>query len=418
MRILWLKMGGLWPATAGGRIRSLETVSCLSRRHEVTVLTTHGPDDDPDGLRRRLASCREIVSIPFAAPRVGSRKFVAAMAGSWLSGLPVDLWKWRHDEVRDRARTILTRGIDVCVADFLVSAPNLPRSPAPTILFEHNVEHMIWQRLARIESRPWRRALLEVEWRKMRHAERVFCNDADLTIAVSEDDRTRLQALAPGARCVAIPTGVDTSYFSPSNVTETPDHLVFTGSMDWFPNEDAILHFVESILPRIRLQIPHVTLTVVGRNPSARLVAAARRAGAVVTGTVSDVRPFIAEAAVYIVPLRAGGGTRLKIFEALSMGKAVVSTTVGAEGLAVRDGHNIAIADEPDAFAARVIELLRNPDARLALGRAGRHLVETRYSWEHASREFERYCQEARANALDRMTSWAGALARQDIKSN
>jgi glycosyltransferase involved in cell wall biosynthesis len=404
-------MGGLWPATAGGRIRTLETLSCLSRRHEVTVLTTHGPDDDPDGLRQRLPSCRDVISIPFAAPRVGSKDFAAALAHSWLSPLPVDLWKWRVDAVRDRAQSIMTEGTDVCVADFLVSFPNVPTTSAPVILFEHNVEYMIWQRLAGLERRPVRRALLELEWRKMRRAERASCADADLTIAVSEDDRARLESLAPDARCVAIPTGVDTTYFSPRDATEIPHHLVFTGSMDWFPNEDAILYFADSILPRIRLQMPHVTLAVVGRNPSERIRAAGQRAGIVITGTVDDVRPFMSEAALYIVPLRAGGGTRLKIFEALAMGKAVVSTSVGAEGLAVTHGHNIAIADEPEAFARQVIELLRDPAGRHALGSAGRQLVESRYSWEHASREFERYCFEASASTHGARPQWANASA-------
>jgi glycosyltransferase involved in cell wall biosynthesis len=410
MRILWLKMGGLWPATAGGRIRSLETLSCLSRRHEVTVLTTHGQDDDPEGLRQRLPACKEIISIPFVAPRVGSKDFLAKMTRSWLSPLPVDLWKWRVDAVRDRAR-LLAEDTDVCVADFLVSFPNAPKTTAPLILFEHNVEYMIWRRLAALERRPWRRALLELEWRKMRRAERASCTAADLTVAVSEDDRERLEKLAPAAHCTAIRTGVDTAYFSPGDAIETPHHLVFTGSMDWFPNEDAILYFADSILPRIRSQLPEVTLAVVGRNPSARLLAAARRAGIVVTGTVDDVRPFVGEAAVYVVPLRAGGGTRLKIFEALAMGKAVVSTTVGAEGLAVTNGHDIAIADDPDAFATSVAELLRDPARRRTLGRAGRELVESRYSWEHATKDFERYCYDVSARTSKRRVQWSAAQA-------
>jgi glycosyltransferase involved in cell wall biosynthesis len=163
--------------------------------------------------------------------------------------------------------------------------------------------------------------------------------------------------------------------------------------MDWHPNEDAILHFSEAILPRIRAQIPDVTVTVVGRSPSARLRAIAERVGIVVTGTVDDVRPYIDEAALYVVPLRACGGTRLKIFEAFAMGKAVVSTTVGAEGLVVTPERDISIADAPDEFAQAVITLLQQPARRHALGQAGRLLVETRYSWEHVASEFDAYCQ-------------------------
>jgi polysaccharide biosynthesis protein PslH len=395
MRILWVKIGGLWPPTSGGRIRSLETLACLSRRHEVTLLTTHGRDDDPDGLARRLPHCHRVISVPFVAPRVGSASFAFALARSWVSSLPVDLWKWQVGAVRDHVRALVAGGaVDICVADFLVSVPNIPRSRrVPVVLFEHNVEYMIWRRLAELEVRPWRRALLEMEWRKLRRVERAACASADLTVTVSEDDRRHLSTLAPDARCVAVPTGVDTTYFKPTGRPEVAHRLVFTGSMDWYPNEDAILHFSTAILPRIRAQVPDVTVTVVGRNPSSRLRAVAEAAGIVVTGTVDDVRPYIDEAAVYIVPLRAGGGTRLKIFEALSMGKAVVSTTVGAEGLAITPDRHAAIADEPDAFARAVIALLQEPARRHALGQAGRRLVDTRYSWEQVAGDFDRCCQ-------------------------
>src|SRR5262245_63875813 len=176
MRILWVKMGGLWPPTSGGRIRSLEILSALSRRHEVTLLTTHGPDDDPDGLVQRLPGC-VVYSVPFTAPRLGSRAFAVALARSWVSPLPVDLWKWRSGAVRDQVRSLLSNGAaEICVADFLVAVANVPRAmEIPLVLFEHNVEYMIWRRLAGLEPRVSRRALLELEWRKVRSAERAAC---------------------------------------------------------------------------------------------------------------------------------------------------------------------------------------------------------------------------------------------------
>jgi glycosyltransferase involved in cell wall biosynthesis len=418
MRILWVKMGGLWPSTAGGRIRSLETLSCLSRRHDVTVVTTHGPADDPEGLRRRLPHCTRIVSIPFVAPRAGTLPFARALASSWCTRYPVDLWKWRTRAVRDEVRSLLASGaVDVCVADFLVSLPNVSGAGGvPLVLFEHNVEHMIWQRVANLERRPLHRALLEIEAWKVRRAEQRACASADLVIAVSDDDRERLRRLAPRSRCVAIPTGVDTTYFQAAGAPEVCNRLVFTGSMDWYPNEDAILYFVDAILPPLRAEVPDVTLSVVGRNPSARLREIAARAGIVVTGTVNDVRPYIDEAALYIVPLRAGGGTRLKIFEALAMGKAVVSTRVGAEGLALMPGRDVAIADQPEAFASTVAALLRDPARRAALGRAGRQLVQRRYSWEQVSSDFEHHCQSvARIHQATSGTSLA--LARQQSSS-
>ena len=395
MRILWVKMGGLWPSTTGGRVRSLHTISELSRRHQVTVVTTHGVGDDPDGLARHLSNCDRVISLPFVAPKRGSSAFAAAVARSWLSRYPIDLWKWQVPEVRTQVETLM-KDVDLVVVDFLFAAMNVPASSTtPVVLFEHNVEYQIWRRLAGLERRPWIRALLEIEWRKLRNREADACRRADLTIAVSADDRRRLERLAPGIHATSIPTGVDTTYFTPMPAAERPAHLVFSGSMDWHPNEDAVLYFLDAIFPLIRAQRPDATFTVVGRNPSGRLRdAAARVEGVTMTGTVSDVRPSIAEGAVYVVPLRAGGGTRLKIFEALAMARPVVSTTVGAEGLAIGRGRHYLCADTPDVFADAVVSLLRDPARRAQLGAAGRHLVERSYSWATIGRVFEQRCEE------------------------
>jgi glycosyltransferase involved in cell wall biosynthesis len=280
------------------------------------------------------------------------------------------------------------------VADFLTAVPNVPLAgPRPVVLFEHNVEHLIWQRLARIEKRPWRRALLEVEWRKVRRAEGQACRRVRLTLAVSGEDRQRLAEMAPGARVAAIPTGVDLEYFHPNGTAERAASLVFVGSMDWYPNEDGILHFLEAVLPRVRREAPGASLTVVGRNPSTRVRAAAALSGAEVTGTVDDVRPYVDRAAVFVVPLRVGGGTRLKIFEALAQAKPVVSTRVGAEGLPLVPGRHFVQADDPEDFARAVVALLRDPARRAALGAAGRQLVAERFSWAQVAHEFEQRLQ-------------------------
>lgn len=396
MRILWVKVGGLWPVNTGGRQRSFQIISALSRRHRVIVLTTQGPGDDPAQLAAQLPDCQRVLSIPHAIPKHGSGRFAAALARSWLTRYPVDLWRCRVPALRREVRWLMAEGqVDLCVADFLFATPNVPLGgPVPVVFFAHNVEHMIWRRLRQIETRRWRRPLLELEWRKMRRYEARICARAALTITVSDVDRAVLAEQAPGARICAIPTGVDTAYFTPNGSREAPGRLVFTGSMDWYPNEDAMLYFMGAILPRIRQDVPDVSLTVVGRNPSARLAEAASTVGVQVTGTVDDIRPHVDEAAVYVVPLRVGGGTRLKIFEALAMGKAVVSTTVGAEGLPLIPGEHFLRADDPADFARAVVALLRDPNRRQALGMAGRRLVEERYAWPRVAAEFESRCAE------------------------
>jgi glycosyltransferase involved in cell wall biosynthesis len=376
-------------------VRSLQIVSALCRHHRVTVVTTHGPGDDPQGLARQLPDCHQVVSVPYDVPKRESSSFPLTVARSWLSSYPVDLWKWRVDAVADQVSEAISRDqIDLVVSDFLFAAANVPiGGDVPVVLFEHNVEYLIWKRLSALERNPLKKLLFEIEWRKLRDKEADVCSRADFTIAVSEEDRARLAEIAPDARTGSIPTGVDTSYFAPAGRAQIPGRLVFSGSMDWHPNEDAVIHFGETILPKIREQVPNASFAIVGRNPTQKLRDAAERLGMIVTGTVDDVRPYLDGAAVYVVPLRAGSGTRMKIFEALAMAKAVVSTTLGAEGLALTNGTEFIAADDPDDFARAVVRLLHDEAERDALGRAGRALVAERYSWDQVARAFERLCE-------------------------
>jgi glycosyltransferase involved in cell wall biosynthesis len=224
----------------------------------------------------------------------------------------------------------------------------------------------------------------------MREMERKYVGLADQVLTVSENDSKYFSFYTNPEKITVVPTGVDIDYFHPMQRPEKATSMVFNGSMDWLPNEDAILYLSESILPKIRVQEPGAAVWVVGRSPSQKLRdVGAKKVGIHVTGTVEDVRPYIAESQVYIVPLRIGGGTRIKIFEAMSMGKAVVSTSVGAEGLPVEHTKNIILADSPEEFASQVVRLLRDQRAREAIGRAARKLVEENYSWASVATSFE-----------------------------
>ncbi len=193
----------------------------------------------------------------------------------------------------------------------------------------------------------------------------------------------------------AIPTGVDTEHFEPADVEPEPNSLIFTGSMDWLPNEDAILYFAQHILPRVRQAIPDVKLSVVGRNPSPHLRQKLADEPAIdLVGWVDDVRPFIARHALFVVPLRIGGGTRIKVYEAMAMGKAMVSTSIGTEGLPVTHGDHVWLADEAESFAEAVIHLLQNRSARGQLEVAARQFVETHCSWDRAAAVFANVCRE------------------------
>ncbi|MGH9612549.1 MAG: glycosyltransferase, partial [Bryobacteraceae bacterium] len=272
----------------------------------------------------------------------------------------------------------------------LSAAPNVPNLPE-CVLFEHNVESTIWQRRVEHAANPAARWYLGIQASRMLRYEGEVCRTARRVIAVSELDaeRMRKQFQTPGE--VAVPTGVDVEYFTPPSPQPISSDLVFVGSMDWMPNSEGILWFVREVLPVIRGSRPGCSLTVVGRKPSEDILQLAKNDPHItVTGTVPDVRPYLWQSNVSIVPLRIGGGTRLKIYEAMAARSPVVSTTIGAEGLAVSGGEDIRLADTPESFARICIELLESQPARERLAQAAWDLVQSRCSWEAVSREFER----------------------------
>jgi glycosyltransferase involved in cell wall biosynthesis len=194
-----------------------------------------------------------------------------------------------------------------------------------------------------------------------------------------------------------VPTGVDTAFFRPGNAQKRdPHNLVFTGSMDWLPNEDGIRYFTEQIMPRIKQSVPDVTLTVVGRDPYPGLIELSKRdPSVIVTGRVEDVRPYMDQASVYIVPLRIGGGTRLKIYEAMAMEKPIVSTSIGAEGLPVANGTEILLADTPESFADATVRLLQDQNLGGDIGRRAATRVRKEFGWDTVAENFAAICERA-----------------------
>jgi glycosyltransferase involved in cell wall biosynthesis len=253
----------------------------------------------------------------------------------------------------------------------------------------HNAEHLLQRRMFQRDARNpkrWVSALYSwLQWRKLARFEGSICRQADCVLACSPADAGALRGLVPGLQPVLLPNGVDTDYCQPGIVA--PAHLVspslvFTGKMDFRPNVDAILWFCAHVMPRIRVANPQAHLYVVGKSPHPRLAALAENPGVTLTGFVEDVRPYIAAASVYVVPLLTGGGTRLKVLEALAMGKAIVSTSLGSEGIPVEDGRELLLADEPHSFAQRVLSLLADEPRRRELGAMGRAFAVNRFDWK------------------------------------
>ena len=395
MNLLWLNAGLLLPLDKGGKLRTWHIMRHLAARHDITFVSFSDPSQaqsDRDGMRE---VCTQLETVSRVDAAKGTWRFYADAARYLVDPVPYAVAKYRSAAFRSRVERLLaTERFDAVVCDFLPPAVNLPeRLPCPSILFTHNVEAEIWRRHAETAPNSIAGRLLHAQWSRMLRFEGDALARFDRVLAVSDADRCTFERLYPQSLrrpTHVVQTGVDTSYFRPSPQVPDRAHLVFTGSMDWLPNEDGMVYFCREILPRIRSAEPGVTLSIIGRSPTPTVRRLADEHGVVVTGRVDDVRPHIAGGSVYIVPLRIGGGTRLKIFEAMSMAKAVVSTTVGAEGLPVTDGRNILIADDPAAFADAVIRLIRDDRGRRALEEASRRLVVDRYDWSAVAQDFEK----------------------------
>jgi glycosyltransferase involved in cell wall biosynthesis len=397
MRILWLKTELLHPVDKGGKIRTYYMLKELKRTHHVTYLALDDGMAAHDAVEKASEYCDELIRIPHQTRPKFSAGFYCELASNLLSPLPYFMKKYESQEMRRHIEMMSGKGLfDVLVCDFLQPSVNVPmQMTEPTVLFQHNVEAMIWKRHFEVQSNPLKKAYLYGQWKKCVSYESSTCRRFDHVIAVSKEDVEMMERDYNCKNISDVPTGVDTGFYRSSGQIEIdPSNLVFTGSMDWLPNEDAIQWFTKEIFPLIKLSVPKATVTIVGRNPYASLVELSKRdTSIVVTGRVDDVRPYIEKAAAYIVPIRVGGGTRLKIYEAMAMQKPIISTTIGAEGLPVRDGEELLIADTPRSFADSVVRLLDKPEFGEKLGANAAKLVREQYGWDSVAADFTNSCE-------------------------
>ncbi len=399
MRILWLKTELLHPIDKGGKIRTYQMLKELKKNHHITYLTLDDGSAESDALEKSSEYAHETVTIPHRTAAKFSAKFYYELANNLTSKLPYFMQKYVSkamlEEVKKRAKR---ESFDVVVCDFLMPAVNMPEKlEIPTVLFQHNVEAMIWRRHFEVQKNPLKKAYLKDQWRKSFEYERTVCRNFDFVVAVSKEDADTMRREYGIENVADVPTGVDTQFYQPNSTAEKDEHnLIFTGSMDWLPNEDAIRWFTEEVLPVIKRKIPQVSLTVVGRNPFPSLVELSKKdSSVVVTGRVPDVRPFMEKASAYVVPIRIGGGTRLKIYEAMAMELPMVSTTIGAEGLPVRDGEEILLRDAPDEFAGAVVRLLTDKESAQRIGGRAAQTVREKFGWQKVGDEFAVLCERA-----------------------
>lgn len=388
-RILLLTPQLPYPPHQGTTIRNYNLLVNLAARHEVHLLSfVHSHDELPKATPLQ-GCCRGAEAVPI--PR---RSTLRRLLSVFFSPLPDMALRLPSERFRAKLAVILGRQrFDVVQVEGIEMAQyglwllEGRRSPRPLVVFDdHNAEYVLQQRAFETDARHpgrWPAALYSfIQWRKLSRYESEICRRADRVVAVSETDKLALCRLIPGLKVTVVPNGVDTKYYKPQSLPSYSQTLVFTGKMDFRPNIDAVLWFCREVLPLLRAEIPTIHFYIVGQKPHRRILPLADNPAVTITGYVDDIRPYIARASLYVVPLRIGGGTRLKVMEAMAMGKAIVSTTLGCEGFEVTDGRELVMADTAADFARRVIELLSDAGARESLGREARRLVKERYDWQ------------------------------------
>ncbi len=380
MKILFLSPTVPFPLTDGGRIRVFNLLKQIAKKSDITLLALETQPTDEEGVAELQQLGVQVHLVPNAPtlPRVS----LGTLLKAFLKRQPITVARYDLPAYRQKFRELIaTENYDLVHYEMFHTAQFYTETDLPGVLSQQNVDSEIWRRLCSETANPFYKFAYWTQQLAFQRYERVLSPKFDAVTCTSNIDAAVFQRHCAADAIAIIPNGVDVTHFQPDFTTEAPAHLIYIGSMDWYQNEDAVAFFADDILPGIQSEVSDVRFSIVGGNPSARVQKLAERDGVIVTGRVPEIKPYFAEATVFVVPLRIGSGTRLKILEALAMGKAIVSTSVGAEGLDLNDGEEIFIADTPKPFAEAVARLLTDPALRRRIGENGRARVEKDYDW-------------------------------------
>lgn len=372
-----------YPPQQGTTLRNFNLIAHLSRRHEIHLCCFVPPGRTLEEVEPLQACCASITAVPQPARSLRQRVWTTL-----TSPRPDMAYRLASTEMTAQLRRVLAPPrFDVIAFEGIEMIPYLPlvldqlkgQSPRPLLAFDdHNAEYVLQKRVFESDMgtpRRWPGALYSlIQWKKLARYEAWACRSVDAVTAVSDQDAAALRRLAPDLDVTVVPNGVDVAAytsFQPGTPILPPHSLLFTGTMDFRPNVDAVLWFADRVFERIRARVPDAQFYVVGHRPHRRLDALKARPGIVITGSVPDTRPYFASAAVYVIPLQSGGGTRLKVLEAMAMKKPIVSTTMGCDGFPLTSGQQAILADDPAQFARVVVALLNDPAGGQRLGEAG-----------------------------------------------
>jgi glycosyltransferase involved in cell wall biosynthesis len=395
MIILWVNQYVLHPTERGGQIRTLGILRQLHRRHEVHYAALADPASSEGADMANTFSTR---AYPVPHPVVPRRSpaFLLQLAENiFRSDLPLAVSRYASKELLRTVTDLQAREqFDCIVCDFVASGVHIP-DIRRSVIFQHNVETTIFERHAQHAKTPLHRWFFGLQARRMHAYEERMCRDSRHVIAVSAIDAQRMREMFKISNVSDVATGVDVDYFRRPAGSQANSDLIFVGSMDWLPNSDGMLWFAREILPLIRRQKPECRVVIAGRKPGPEISALATTDKNIeVTGTVPDVRPYLWNSRISILPLRIGGGTRMKVYESMAAGVPMISTSVGMEGLASVPGEHIIVADTPDSFAAECVRMLGDAALQRRIADAAFTIVDRECSHEAVARQFEKVLEE------------------------
>lgn len=384
MNILFLSTENPYPPDHGHHIRTLHILKALAKSNTIYFIGFAKTADELDyaNYLREFCASVDIFLAPYGALKL---QFALMALLNLFSRKPLIAQRYLKKPAINRIKGLVAeKKIDLLHYDMLhLSSYSEKIQFNPIVVTNHNVESLRLYRWYRIEKNLLLKPYLLLQYKKLLHFEKKMCPKFDKCIVVSKDDRDLLLSMCHRDNFTIIPNGVDSEFFKPGREGIQPNSLIWTGGMDDPHNRHAVNYFLERILPLIRLKLPEVKVMVIGRSPTAKLLREAKENPNIeIKGFVEDIRPYLNRAAVFIAPLSSGSGTKIKVLNALSQAKAVITTTVGAEGIEVTNNENIIIADDPRQFADKVLYLLRNPVIAKRLGEKGRELITRKYDWK------------------------------------
>jgi glycosyltransferase involved in cell wall biosynthesis len=396
MNILFIAPEIPYPLTGGHPLRTFNILKLLAENNKI-YFVSFIKEEDEIKYKIGIEPICETIDLFYIQKDDFSMRFLLNVFKNIFSPLPFVAQKYFSKKAFSRILEILSKyQIDLIHLDLLPMSSYYPAlDSVPTILTDHNVESQRLYRWMKIEKNIFTKLFLFYQHLKLRRYEREMCARFDLCIAVSDEDKNQLHALCKTGKFEVIPNGVDIDYYAPSDQIADKNRCIWVGGMDGPYNSDAVDYFLDEIFPLVKKELPQVEIDFVGRFPTKKLTKkAAEEKKIKVYGFVDDVRPYIHQAAVFIAPIRSGSGTKIKVLNAMSLGKPVVTTSIGAEGILAEPDHDVMIADDPRNFADKIIYLLRNPDKAKDMGRKARKLIEEVYDWEVIRRKMEKLYQD------------------------